>query len=128
MRERLASTIQAIAAYEEPLAATLSRGLAAIPGVTICRAPDGVAKTPTVAFTVAGTSPGELAWACAEQAIFVTNGDFYATTLAELMGVSGSGGWVRVGLAPYIGPDEVNQALAVLERAITARQAAARRG
>lgn len=127
VRERLTSAMRAIAAYEEPLAAALSGGLASIPGVRVCRAPDSAARTPTIAFTVAGAHPAEVAGACAEQAVFVTNGDFYATTLAERMGVSESGGWVRAGLAPYIGPGEVDRALAVLEQAISSSTAKARR-
>ncbi len=127
LRERLSSTVQAIAAYEEPLAAAISHGLAAMPGVRVCRAPDGTDRTPTIAFTIAGTNPSAIARACAEQAVFVTNGDFYATTLAARMGVSASGGWVRLGLAPYIGPGEVDRALTVLEQAIGLSSAAARR-
>jgi cysteine desulfurase family protein (TIGR01976 family) len=127
MRERLTSTIQAIAAYEEPLASAISHGLGSIPRVRVCRAPDGISRTPTIAFTVAGTSPSDIAMACAEQAVFVTNGDFYATTLADRMGVSESGGWVRIGLAPYIGPSEVERALAVLEQAIVSSSPAAQR-
>ena len=61
-----------------------------------------------------------MASACAEQAVFVTNGDFYATTLARRMGVAESGGWIRAGLAPYIGPAEVDRALTVIEQAIGA--------
>ncbi len=117
LRERLVSSMRAIAAYEDGLASALQAGLESLPGVTVFRAPQGAARTPTVAFTAAGADPAQVARACAQEAVFVTNGDFYATTLAGRMGVAGSGGWVRAGLAPYIDQAEVGRALAVLERA-----------
>jgi selenocysteine lyase/cysteine desulfurase len=117
LRERLVSSMRAIEAYEAGLGNSLQAGLASLPGVTLFRAPDGAARTPTVAFRSARADPARVARACAEQAIFVTNGDFYATTLARRMGVADSGGWVRAGLAPYIGQSEVSRALAVLEQA-----------
>jgi len=36
------------------------------------------------------------------------------------MGVAESGGWIRAGLAPYIGPAEVGRALTVIEQAVGA--------
>jgi cysteine desulfurase family protein (TIGR01976 family) len=116
-RERLVSTMRAVEALEDRLAARLQAGLESLPGVRVCRAPAGAARTPTVAFTVAGADPAQIARACAAKGVFVTNGDFYAATLAMRMGVSRSGGWVRAGLAPYIGQAEVSRALAAVERA-----------
>jgi cysteine desulfurase family protein (TIGR01976 family) len=115
--ERLAGSMRAIQAYEDGVARSLQAGLESLPGVRIFRAPEGAARTPTVAFTVAGADPAKVARACADEAVFVTNGDFYATTLAGRLGVAESGGWVRAGLAPYIGRAEVGRALTVLERA-----------
>ncbi|MGI9005744.1 MAG: cysteine desulfurase-like protein [Streptosporangiaceae bacterium] len=112
--ERLAGTMTAIAEAEAPVSAVLCDRLAALPGVRVYRAPAGHPKTPTVAFTCQGVAPEEVARRCAEQAVFVTNGDFYATTLAARLGVSESGGWVRVGLAPYLGIAEVERAVDVI--------------
>jgi cysteine desulfurase family protein (TIGR01976 family) len=116
-RERLVSSMRAVEALEERLAAVLQAGLESLPGIRVCRAPAGAARTPTVAFTVAGADPAQIARSCADSGVFVTNGDFYATTLARRMGVAGSGGWVRAGLAPYIGEADVGRALAVIEQA-----------
>ncbi len=116
-RERLVSCMRAVQALEDPLAARLQAGLESLPGVRVCRAPAGAARTPTVAFTVAGAGPAQVARVCASKGVFVTNGDFYAATLARRMGVSRSGGWVRAGLAPYIGEAEVGRALAAIEEA-----------
>ena len=87
------------------------------------RAPAKHAKTPTIAFTVKGTAPPEIARACAQQAVFVTNGDFYATTLAARLGLGESGGWVRLGLAPYIGEAEVTRAITAISQAARVRLA-----
>ena len=117
MREQLVSTISTIASSEDALAVTLSASLASIPGLRIFRAPAKHAKTPTIAFTVKGTAPPEIARACAQQAVLVTNGDFYATTLAARLGLGESGGWVRLGLAPYIGEAEVTRAITAISQA-----------
>jgi cysteine desulfurase family protein (TIGR01976 family) len=116
-RERLVSAMRAIEALEDGLAAELHAGLESLPGVRVFRAPAGAARTPTVAFTVAGADPAQVARDCAAKGVFVTNGDFYAATLARRLGVSESGGWVRAGLAPYIGRAEVSRALAAVEQA-----------
>jgi cysteine desulfurase family protein (TIGR01976 family) len=116
-RERLVSSMRAVEALEDTLATCLQAGLESLPGVRVYRAPSGAARTPTVAFTVAGADPAKVASVCADKGVFVTNGDFYATTLARRMGVSRSGGWVRAGLAPYIGQAEVGRALAAIEQA-----------
>ena len=34
------------------------------------------------------------------QSVFVASGDFYATTLADKLGINPAG-WVRAGLSPY---------------------------
>ena len=36
-----------------------------------------------------------------EHGFFIAAGDFYASTLAEKLGIMDSGGFVRAGLAPY---------------------------
>ena len=46
-----------------------------------------------------------------EHSIFVADGDFYATNLADLTGVNSRGGWLRVGLAPYNSEEEVDRFL-----------------
>jgi cysteine desulfurase family protein (TIGR01976 family) len=120
LRDRMVFTITAMASYEEAVAARLGAELAAIPGVRLYRAPDPQPKTPTMAFTVDGVTPGEVASRCAGRGVFVTSGDFYATTLASRLGLATTGGWVRAGLAPYLGEQDVTQvAAAVAEAAAT---------
>ena len=75
-------------------------GLGEIAGVTLFGPPPGRPRTPTVAFTVAGRTTDEVATALAAEGVFVSNGDFYATTVVERLGLSGEG-LVRAGCACY---------------------------
>jgi selenocysteine lyase/cysteine desulfurase len=50
----------------------------------------------------------------AKEGFFVTNGDFYASTLAEKLGIRDRGGWIRAGLAPYTTEEEVEGFVEVL--------------
>jgi cysteine desulfurase family protein (TIGR01976 family) len=118
LRTNLTGAVAALAAYEDDLVAVLIAGLRALPGVTVVRAPDPVPVTPTVAFTVAGRRPREIAAACAERGVFLTDGDFYATRLAERTGVSATGGWVRAGVAPYLVRSDIDRALEAIAGAV----------
>ena len=86
-------------------------GLAAIDGVTLYGPPPGQPRTPTVAFTVAGRRSEEVARALARAAVYVSNGDFYATTIVERLGLAGEG-LVRAGCACYTTEDEVDRLVA----------------
>jgi cysteine desulfurase family protein (TIGR01976 family) len=111
LRSRLESAMNAIAAYEEDLCGPLLEGLADMPPITVWRAPGDVPKVPIVALTVPGVDSGEVARRLGERAIFVSNGDFYATTLARRLGVRAAGGWVRLGIAPYVDRADIARVL-----------------
>ena len=70
--------------------------------------PPGTARTPTVSFTVDGIVSDDVARALARRAVFVSNGDFYATTVIERLGHA-SDGVVRAGCACYTTGDEVER-------------------
>ena len=53
-REKVRSGMAAIESYEDSLAQWVRQRLQAIPGVRVFGAPDGVRKTPTIAFRVDG--------------------------------------------------------------------------
>jgi cysteine desulfurase family protein (TIGR01976 family) len=108
-RERLASAMSAIEEYEADLAAKFRAGLRDLPGVKLYAAPDGVRKTPTIAFRVEGHSTDEVCARMLEHGFFVAAGDFYASTLADKLGIKDSGGFVRAGLAPYNTEQEVEK-------------------
>jgi cysteine desulfurase family protein (TIGR01976 family) len=117
-RERLTSAMKAIEEHEAPLAETFRTALRDIPGVKLYAAPDGVRKTPTIAFGVEGHTPEEICLRMLEHGIFIAAGDFYASTLAEKIGIGDSGGFIRAGLAPYNTEDEVEKFVQALEAII----------
>lgn len=121
LRDRLVFTITAMASYEDALAARVGTELAAIPGLRLYRAPDPQPKTPTMAFTLDGVAPGELARHCADRGVFVTSGDFYATTLAARLGLATTGGWVRAGMAPYLAEQDVTRVASAIAEAAASR-------
>jgi selenocysteine lyase/cysteine desulfurase len=109
-RDALAATFAELHARGAVLFETLWSGLAGIRGVTLYGLPPGRERTPTVAFTVAGTPSDAVAVAMAEKGLFVSHGDFYAATVIERLGV-GSAGVVRVGCSVYTSPAEVERVL-----------------
>ncbi len=101
-RDRIRSGLQQIENHENRLATMMRAELADITGVRVYSAGSSVAKTPTIAFTLESTTPRIVCERLSEEfGIFAANGDFYASTLAERLGITGSGAWIRVGLAPY---------------------------
>jgi cysteine desulfurase family protein (TIGR01976 family) len=108
-RERLTSAMSAVEEYEADLAAKFRAGLRALPGVKLYAAPDGVRKTPTIAFRVEGYSTEDVCVRMLQHGFFIAAGDFYASTVAERLGIKDSGGFVRAGLAPYNTEDEVER-------------------
>ncbi|HKH39857.1 MAG TPA: cysteine desulfurase-like protein [Rubrobacter sp.] len=117
-REKLTSAMKAVEEQEAALAENFRRALRDIPGVTLYAAPDGVRKTPTIAFTVQGKAPEDVCARMLEHGFFIAAGDFYASTLAEKLGIRDSGGFIRAGLAPYNTEAEVERFVEALERFI----------
>jgi cysteine desulfurase family protein (TIGR01976 family) len=90
-RERLAVVYRALHERGAALVRQLWDGLSAIPGVSIYGPAPDAARTPTLAFTVAGVPSTEVAAQLAERAVFVSNGDFYATTVVDRLGQAKDG-------------------------------------
>jgi selenocysteine lyase/cysteine desulfurase len=89
-------------------------GLSATRGVTLYGPPPTEPRTPTVSFTVSGRTSNEVATALAQRAVFVSSGDFYATTVVERLGHAGDG-LVRAGCACYTNQEEVDRLLEGVE-------------
>ncbi|WP_078547752.1 cysteine desulfurase-like protein [Litchfieldia alkalitelluris] len=107
-REQLINAYHMIEEYENGLAIIMRNELSAISSVTLYQAGQGVPKTPTIAFTIDGISPSEACkWFAENYSIFVADGNFYASTLADKLGINETGGWIRAGLAPYNTEEEV---------------------
>jgi cysteine desulfurase family protein (TIGR01976 family) len=115
-REKLISGMRAIEEYEADLAEKFRAALREIPGVKLYTAPDGVPKTPTLAFRLEGHTPKEFCEEMAEEGFFVADGHFYASTLAKKLGIHNRGGWIRAGLAPYNTEEEVEDFIESLAR------------
>jgi cysteine desulfurase family protein (TIGR01976 family) len=109
-RARLAAAFAELHTRGQELVDRMWNGLAAIPGVTLYGPPPGAPRTPTIAFTVRGTTTEAVARALADDAVFVSNGDFYATTVMERLG-RGADGVVRAGCACYTTASEVDRLL-----------------
>ena len=90
-------------------------GLSEIPGVTLYGPPPGAPRTPTVGFAVKGWASEDVARALVPRGVYVSNGDFYATTLVEKLG-HGADGLVRAGAACYTTEDEVDRLVAAVSR------------
>jgi selenocysteine lyase/cysteine desulfurase len=75
--------------------------------VTLYGPPPGTPRTPTVAFTVDGRAADDVARHLARRGIFVSSGDFYASTVVERLGLTG--GLVRAGCACYTTSEEVDR-------------------
>jgi cysteine desulfurase family protein (TIGR01976 family) len=108
-RERLAASYRWLHQEGERLVARLWQGLSAITGVTLYGLTPGEApRTPTVAFTVRGVPSRNVAAALAQSGVFVSHGDFYASTVVERLGFAEEG-LVRAGCACYTTDEEVER-------------------
>lgn len=109
-RQRLVSGMQAIEKHEEELISETETFLNSTPEVELYRAAPDVLRAPTFAFRLQGIHSREAAKFLAENHnIYVGDGHFYASTMAELFDVNDTGGWVRIGFAPYNTIDEINR-------------------
>ena len=116
-RQALLAAMTAIQAYERGLSERLIAGLLAIPGLTFYGIADAERfgqRTPTVSVRIAGFTPRELASHLGEQGIFSWDGNYYALSLTERLGVEDSGGMLRIGLAHYNTAEEIDRLLAAL--------------
>ncbi len=119
-RERLKAAWRVIHDYEHQLMDRLISGLKTMPTVRvygITDRSDWEQRVITVSIRKEGKTPEELARQLAAQNIFVWNGNFYALSISERLGVEQSGGLVRIGLAHYNTVEEIDQCLAVIDRA-----------
>jgi cysteine desulfurase family protein (TIGR01976 family) len=114
-RGRIVTGYERMEAHENRLAEKIRRSLSSSPRVRLYQALPGVPKTPTVAFTVAGMAPAEVCKRVIDKAsVFIAEGNFYAWTLAEKLGINATGGWVRAGLSPYNSEEEVDRFTAAM--------------
>jgi cysteine desulfurase family protein (TIGR01976 family) len=117
-RQRLASTFEVLHQRGARQASLLWDGLRSIPHVRVYGPPPDSPRTPTVSFTMEARSSRDVALALAEEALFVSDGNFYALDVARRLGV-GDQGFLRVGCACYTTDAEVERLLEGVRRLTT---------
>ena len=111
-RDRLRTSMAAVAAYEAELLDRLLTGLRSLPHVHVIGAPARCA--PTVSFTAPRVRARQLVAGLARQRVCAWDGDGYARELFDALGVAEEGGAVRLGLVHYNTAEEVERALAAI--------------
>ncbi len=107
-RERLRAVFDVLHDRGCSLLARLWEGLSGIQGVRLYGPPPDAPRTPTLSFTLGGLASSEVSRRLAGRGIFASHGDFYATTVAQRLGVSAQG-LVRIGCACYSTEEEIDR-------------------
>ena len=110
-RGRLQAAFEGLHLRGQALLERLWNGLSGISGVRLYGPEPGTPRTPTVAFTVRDHGSDDVARVLGRAGVFVSNGDFYASTVVERLGL-GAGGLVRAGCACYTTEAEVDSLIA----------------
>ncbi len=109
-RAQLGTVMHALHERGDALLRELWAGLHSIEGVTVFGPPPGTARTPTVSFHVPGHESEQVAQFLAPRGVYVSHGDFYATTVARRLGLAREG-LVRVGCSCYTTAAEIARLL-----------------
>ncbi len=107
-RARLSATMQALHERGDALLTQLWNGLSDIDGVTLYGPPPRTARTATLSFHVKGHPSESVSRALAPRGVYVSHGDFYASTVARMLGFAEEG-LVRAGCSCYTTVDEVDR-------------------
>jgi len=105
-RERIAAAFAELGHRQREMFKVMWEGLSSIPGVTIYGPAIDQPRTSTISFSVANRRSEEVARYLADRGVFASDGDFYALTVVERIGV---GGLVRAGCACYTTMEEVER-------------------
>jgi cysteine desulfurase family protein (TIGR01976 family) len=119
-RERLVDAFRALHKRAHDQFTRLWNGLAEMPGVTRYGVDPVKPRTPTAAFTLSGADSTAVARTLATEGVFVSHGDFYASTIVAQLG-HGADGLVRAGCACYTSDSEIDRLLDGVRRIATAK-------
>ena len=120
LRARLERTYHALREREAALFSRLWDGLGQIPSlVRYGPAPDSP-RTATMSFTLRGIPSSAVAAGLVDDGCFVSNGNFYATTVARRLGLAEEG-FVRIGAVCYTTEAEIDRVVAGVSRLSAAR-------
>ncbi len=118
-RLHLKQAMAAIHAAETPISQALLDVLLETPGVTVYGLTEAARmdeRVPTYAFRLQGWHPRQVAAALAKEGIYVWDGNYYALSVTERLGLEDKGGMVRVGPVHYNTVEEVWKFGEVLRR------------
>ena len=107
-RAALAESFAELHTRAHALVTRLYEGLSALPGVTVYGPGPDKPRTPTVSFTVKDRPSDDVARELVSRGLFLSNGDFYATTIIERLGHARDG-VIRAGCACYTTEEEVDR-------------------
>ena len=122
-RAAILAAYEVIHQHERALLEKLLSGLLAIPGAKVYGITDPRRfdqRCPTVAVRIEGHTPLDLATRLGDRGFFTWDGNYYAINLSEQLDVEKDGGFLRIGLAHYNTPDEVDRLLAALRQIVGA--------
>ena len=111
-RLRLKQAMAAIRAYEFELSRALVEILEETPGVQIYGLRDVrrlEERVPTYAFTLQGWHPRKAAEKLAEEGFYTWDGNYYALSVTERLGLEDKGGMIRVGPVHYNTMEEIEK-------------------
>ncbi len=110
-RTALASTYHTLHQRSQRRFTRLWEGLCNLDGV-LCYGPlPSQSRTATLSFTVQGWTSEEACRQLSQNGLFLSHGDFYATTTVETLGVEGL---IRAGIACYTSDEEVDRLIAAV--------------
>lgn len=109
-RLALKQVMSAVRAYEFELSRALIQAIEAIPGVRIYGITERKRldeRVPTVSFRMEGKHPQAVADALGKAGLYVWDGNYYALSVTERLGIEEQGGMVRVGAVHYNTLEEI---------------------
>lgn len=107
--ERLDVVFAELSRRGEDLLGRLWYGLEGVRGVRLYGPPPGALRTPTLSFTIDGHTPaGAAARLSADWGLFLSHGNFYASSVTTRLGVEPEG-LLRAGCACYTNQEEVER-------------------
>ncbi|MFT3745597.1 MAG: cysteine desulfurase-like protein [Pyrinomonadaceae bacterium] len=105
-RERIAAAFEELHDRQHELVKMFWNALSHMKGVKVYGSPPHMPRTSTISFTIEGQTSELITSRLAEKGLFTSNGDFYAATVVDLLGVEGL---ARVGFACYTSEEEVER-------------------
>jgi len=118
LRQRLVASLTQIRQYEQELSRRLLEGLAERRAFKVWGIADPQRcseRVPTISITRPGVNARHIARQLAARDIYAWDGNVYALTLSERLGLEEHGGFVRLGLVHYNTAEEIDRVLHVLD-------------